>query len=458
MGVLDSLAIGRRALGAASAGVNVVSQNVANAATPGYSRRRVLQQTADPVRRRGLWLGTGVNVRGINRASDRLLGVRVVAATGADAQASTIETTLSTAQAYFNETSGTGLSEAYSSFYSSMSELTANPSDSGSRRQVVENASTLAQTVSRTGKGLADGIDQIDGTVGDSIDQINSDLSAIASLNASIGKQGANTGPGDLLDRRDELIRGLGESAGATVELDANGQANVFIGGFAVVMGKESRTLSVADDSSGLAQVYVSSDSGKMRVTDSLGGELGGLMSSRSTMDGWLSQLDDFATNLASIVNAQHALGFDTSGNPGGDVFSVDPSSPGTTLTIDPSLQADPNLLAVAGAATADPGDGDNLTALMSLKSSATFGSGTTGATALSSLTTSVGSEVAAATSDSTSSAAQLSDLQTQRDAISKVDTDEEAIKLIEFQTAYRAAARIISAGDQMLQSLLAIG
>ena len=45
-----------------------------------------------------------------------------------------------------------------------------------------------------------------------------------------------------------------------------------------------------------------------------------------------------------------------------------------------------------------------------------------------------------------------------QRDAVSKVDTDEEAIRLIEYQTAYRAAARVLSAGDQMLQTLMAIG
>ncbi len=457
MGVLDSIAIGRRALNAASAGINVTSQNVANATTPGYSRRRVMQQTTDPLLRGGLWIGTGVNVSGINRASDRLLGVRVVAATGAEAHATTVESALSVAQGYFNESSATGLSEAYAAFFTGLSTLTSDPSDPAKRREVVEDARTLASTVSRTAKGLESSIETADGTIGDLVGAVNSDLAQIASLNASIGKQGANTGPGDLLDQRDELIRGLGETVGATVDLDADGQATVFIGGVAVVMGKESRTLSVADDSSGLTQVFVSSDSGRMRITDSMGGQVGGLVSARGTMDDWLGQLDDFATNLATIVNAQHALGFDASGNPGGDVFSLDATAPSTSLDIDPDLDDDPMLFALAGAATADPGDADNLVSLMALESSATY-SGRTGATALSSLTSSVGSEVAAATSDAASLGAQLDDLETQRDAISKVDTDEEAIRLIEFQTAYRAAARVISAGDQMLQSLLAIG
>lgn len=456
MGVLDSLAIGRKGLGAASAGINVTSQNVANATTPGYSRRKVTQRTPDPIRRGGLWLGQGVDVTGITRASDRLLGVRLVAATGAEAKATTVESSLSVAQGYFDETSGTGLSEAYASFYSGLSALTSDPSDPAKRRETVESARTLASTVSRTAKGLGSSIDTADGTIEEDIDGANTALKEIASLNASIGKQGANAGPGDLLDRRDELIRGLGETVGATVDFDADGQATVFVGGIAVVTGRESRTLSVAEDSSGIAQVFVSSDTGKLRVTDAMGGEVGGLVSARTTMEDWLGQLDDFATNLASIVNTQHALGFDSSGNPGGDVFFIDPTAPAASLDIDPALADDPMLFAAAGAATADPGDDDNLVLLMALKDSATF-SGKTGATALSSLTSSVGSDVAAATSDAESLGAQLDDLETQRDAISKVDTDEEAIKLIEFQTAYRAAARVISAGDQMLQSLLAI-
>ncbi len=457
MGVLDSIAVGRSALSAASAGINVTSQNVANAATPGYSRRRVLLQTSDPLRRGGLWVGTGSRVAGINRASDRLLGVRVVAAAGAEAQASTVESTLSVAQGYFDETSGTGLSEAYATFYSSMSSLTADPADAGARRAVVEAARGLAGTVSRTARGVGDSIDSVNGSLSDRVDAVNTGLREVASLNAQIGRQGASTGPGDLLDRRDQVIRELGETAGATVDLDANGQATVFLGGFAVVSGKEARTVSVADDSAGIAQIYVSCDSGKMRVTDRLGGELGGLMSARTTMEGWLGQLDDFATTLATTVNAQHALGFDSNGAPGGDVFSLDPTAPAASLDVDEALAADPSLLAAAGAATADPGDGDNLALLMAQRTATSF-AGSTGANALSSLTSSVGTEIAAASSDWTSLNAQLNDLQSQRDAVSKVDTDEEAIRLIEFQTAYRAASRVISAGDQMLQSLLAIG
>lgn len=456
MSLLDSIAIGRRAIGAASAGVNATSQNVANATTPGFSRRRVLQQTSDPVRRQGVWVGTGVNVTGINRASDRMLGVRLVASAGTKTQAETTEQTLSVVQGYFDETSGTGLSEAYHAFFDSLSNLSQDPSDISRRHEVVRTAHQLAGTVSRTAEGLESSIAGVDATLGDHVTDINNKLKEIASLNNAIGRTGFETGPGDLLDRRDQLIRDVAEASGATVNFEANGQATVFIGGHAVVSGREARQLSLGTDSAGDTQIYVSSDSGKLRITDSLGGQVGGLISSRTSMSSWLSQLDSFATTLASTVNAQHALGFDPTGAPGGDVFTVDPTAPSSSLAVDAALAADPNLFATAGAATANPGDDTNLRALLSLESATSYG-GKTGADVLSSITTSVGNEVATASADTTSLTAQLDDLQAQRDSISKVDTDEEAIRLMEYQNAYRAAARVLSAGDQMLQTLLAI-
>ena len=41
------------------------------------------------------------------------------------------------------------------------------------------------------------------------------------------------------------------------------------------------------------------------------------------------------------------------------------------------------------------------------------------------------------------------------RSSFSGVSTDEELVRLIEFQTAYAAAARVVSAADEMLETLV---
>lgn len=457
MGVLDTLSVGRRALNAASAGIDVTSQNVANSNTVGYSRRRVLTQSSSPIARRGQWLGTGVDVTGYRRASDRLLGGRIVATAGAEAKAAATEATLATAEGYFDEQGTTGLHESLASFYDSLSQLTTDPSDLGARREAVAAAGRLANTTSRIATSLTDAIADVEDAAGDRLATINADLAQVAALNRSIARSGATLGPGDLLDRRDQLVRELGELAGATVDFQADGQATVFIGGHAAVSGIESRTLATFVDSSGVTQVTLSAGSGTLRVTNDLGGELGGTLAARDSMQGWLDDLDAFATTLANTVNAQHALGFDSAGAAGGDVYTFSATAPAASLAVVDALADDPSLLALAGTAAADPGDATNLEALLAMEEALDFG-GLSGGDALASLTSSVGTETAAASADADTLATQLEDLQAMRDSVSRVDTDEEAVQLIAFQTAYRAAARVLAAGDEMLQTLLAIG
>jgi len=43
------------------------------------------------------------------------------------------------------------------------------------------------------------------------------------------------------------------------------------------------------------------------------------------------------------------------------------------------------------------------------------------------------------------------------RQSLGSVSVDEELVRLIQYQSAYRAAARVVSAADELLQSLLNI-
>ena len=61
-----------------------------------------------------------------------------------------------------------------------------------------------------------------------------------------------------------------------------------------------------------------------------------------------------------------------------------------------------------------------------------------------------MGFEVEAATHG-----AIVTDLNSLKEATSKVDLDEEAVSLIQYQAAYQAAARIVTAADSLLQELM---
>ena len=48
-----------------------------------------------------------------------------------------------------------------------------------------------------------------------------------------------------------------------------------------------------------------------------------------------------------------------------------------------------------------------------------------------------------------------MTQLENQREAVSGVSLDEEMINLLKFQNAYTAAAKLITAADEMMQSIL---
>lgn len=458
MGLLDAIQTGRRGLAAASAGIEVTSQNVANVGTAGYTRRKLLQSTTDPVQRRGLWYGSGPRLDGVARATDRLLGVRLVASAGAASQAATLHEALSAAEASLGEAGTTDLSDANAAFWDSLSALTADPSDTSARRAVVAAAGSLASTVSRVATALDGAVADLDGALAGRLDGANAKLAEVAALNKAIGRAGLETGPADLLDRRDLLVRELGEEIGATVDLAADGQATVFVGGHAVVSGGDARALRLGAAADGSPEIGVTTGSGAVAVTREMGGAVGGSLAARATVQGWVDALDTFATTLAGTLNAAHAAGFDAAGTPGGDVFTFDASAPAATFAVSSAL-ADPAALALAGASTAEPGDGANLAALLDLEGAAVFAGGTlTAGEALTDLASRVGAEVATAEGDAASFEAQLADVDAMHDALASVDTDEEAIRLVEYQTAYRAAARVLSVGDEMLRTLLSLG
>lgn len=462
MSVLSSISIGSKALQAASAGIEVTSQNVGNATTVGYSRKTLHTRQSDPLLKGGLLYGSGVDLAGITRATDRLLGMRVVAAAGDASAAQTRLESLKVSESWFNESTATGLAEAWDGLFDALSALTTDPSDPSLRRGVTSAGNTLALTISRTATGLQQTVDSVDASLQDQVDEVNDMLVEVAGLNAAIGRGGAAAGATDLLDRRDQLVRELGEAIGATVEFAADGQATVFIGGHAVVSGPAARTVAIdTDATTGAPILTVSVDNGEVPVNDDIAGTIGGALSARNTTQGWLDDLDTFAYDLATTLNAAHAAGFDANGAAGGAFFVAPTAVSGcaATFAMDPSLLDDPDLFAAAGSAAADPGDATNLVALLDYEGADNFsGSTQTGLEAVSDLLSRVGSDVAAADADATNTDSVLQDLDAMRESISGVDTDEEAIRLIEYQAAYRAAAQVISAANEMLGSLFAMG
>lgn len=451
MSLLSTLDIGSTALQAAGTGIATTAHNVANASTEGYSRRSVDTSAADPVNQGGLLLGAGVRINEIVRATDALLGVRLVAHAGAESESQALLESLSVVESYFNETQSAGVSQTLEQMFDAFIGLTTDPSDPSLRASAVDSARRFASSMSNTYSGVESVAEGLTRDAQASLDNVNAGLAELASLNAAISNSGAGLQAGDLSDRRDQLLQELAGEVGVTANIGADGQATVFLGGHAVVSGDQARELSMGEDASGEPQLLLSSGSGFVDVTDEAGGRVGGLLLARDEAYGYLAQLDQLAEAVADAFNTQHAAGFDANGDPGAGFFTITAGAGSAgTLGIDEALLEDAQLLALAGSPTAEAGDGDNLRLFLDLEAQQIVG-GKTAHEFASSLVNEVGTDVATAEANLQQASSVMADLSEVRQAISGVDLDEEATRLIEYQAAFEAASKVIRAADEML-------
>lgn len=456
---IRTLHIGRTGLKAAAYGVDVAGQNVTNASTEGYVRRRLVQQTRVPHRNEhGVFTGQGVTATAIHRDIDRFATERCFEALGDQSMASTAHESLAVVEANFREGDTASIADRLDRFFDAATELTSEPSDHGLRLAMRDAGQDLAEAVSRGGKSMLDSIRRVEDRIKDEIEGINTVINDIRVLHKRISDSDSVTGPADLMDARDALTEKLAQKIGVGVDYQANGQLTLMVGGHALVQEVHVRELST-DGDPGQLSVKLSVDDGTVTVDSDLKGELGGLLRARDQMATTLAALDQFAEDFVDEINAQHSGGFDASGIPGLDFFTIPAASTNASIdmTLDSALAADAGLIAAAGSPSAEVGDGENLQAIIDVESSKMFAGGTKNSREfVASIYSDLGNAIVGFEVDASTHSAIVDDLVSLKDANSKVDLDEEAVSLIQYQAAYQAAARVVTAADELLNELMA--
>ena len=325
------LGIGRSALNAAQVGLNTVGHNIANAATPGYTRQVVVQGAAMAQDFGFGFLGQGTEISTVKRVYNEYLSTQVRSA----------QTAKSGVDSYFGQIRQidnmladptSGLSPALQNFFSGIQELASNPSSIPARQAALSSAESLVSRFQSMANRLNEISDGVNSQIVSSVADINTYAVQIAQLNDAIGRAQRATGqpPNDLLDQRDQLVLDLGKEVKATVVKQGDGDYNVFIGnGQPLVVGVKAYTLSTVSsptDPEKIEVAYKAANGSTVVVGESglTGGKLGGLIEFRSkTLEPAQNALGRLAIGLGSTFNAQHQLGFDLNGVAGGDFFTI---------------------------------------------------------------------------------------------------------------------------------------
>ncbi|MCS7050154.1 MAG: flagellar hook-associated protein FlgK [Thermomicrobium sp.] len=459
--VFRALETAFRGLMAQQRAVDTASHNIANAHTPGFSRQRVQLVPSTPYtvpafNRSGLagQVGTGVLVASITRVRESVFDVQFRVQTQALGEASAQVDAYAQIEAVFNEPTEAGLGRLLDRFWRAWQGVSNQPEDLAARAALVQEATTLATNLNRMRRQLGELQSDAAAKLALQVSDVNSIAQRLATLNQQIvASLATGQTPNDLLDQRDVLLDKLASFTGATLRTLPNGAVNLYLGGYPLVDQDQWFPLTV-QVSGGTASILWQGTSSPVAVER---GSLQALLGMHNTvLPGLVQKLEAIRDTLANEVNALHATGYgltDPAGPPPGRPFFV--VTPGGDLEVEATIVADPQLVVAADAAD-EPGNNAIARAIAELRSKLVLNGNTATINDFyNTLVAAIGgaSQTAQVTRDNQQALVQAIDRQ--RQEIMSVSLDEEMANLIKFQQAYGAAARAITAVDEMLDRII---
>jgi flagellar hook-associated protein 1 FlgK len=451
MSLTSILSIARSALVLQQRAMDVTSHNIANAGTDGYRRQRLELTTADPLRTPQGTIGRGVRSEGNSRARDRYLDTSFRQESGLQGRYGTMSDILGDIEGVFDESGGTGLATGLDDLLDAFSDLANDPSSITARSQVQSSAQALIRQFNGAANRLASAEADVQSRMQAAIGQVNSYAGEIADLNRQIVAAAKGVSAPDLEDRRDLLIDQLSQVADVQVVEHTDHSVGVIAGGALLVDGAQHSSLELRSLPAGGFGVGVTGTGAALSLRS---GQLKALSDlSSSTIPGIRKQLDGFAAAVVTEVNAIHRTGKTVAGAGNTDFF--DPAGlTASSMALTATVRQNP--AAVAAGTTGSPGDASVALRLAALR---TGGVASAGGQTLSEMYNGVVTSVAtlsqAAQRGAASQDTMVANVTAQRSSVSDVSIDEEMVSLIQGQQAFAAASKIVSAADQMIQSLL---
>lgn len=442
------------------------SNNISNASTEGYVRRRVLggeiggpDQPAMYARYDGH--GEGVRVADVQRQVDALLDARLRREVSQQSYLDTQAAVLGRVETGIGEPGDNGVAAALAAFKKSWEDLANDPGVDAPRQQVLARASILADTLAAQSRNISgEEADQRVKVLG-IVSEINIAARDLAELNEKIHVTELNGIDNNALrDTRDQLALRLSELTGGATTVRADGMFDVSVNGTSLVSGGQAGTFEVTaginpDGTATGAPIAFGINDGTTTTAVPVAGLRGELGATHdmlaTTLPGHRLALNALAADFASTINALHVGtatndAYDRNGNPGGAFFSVVAGDEAATLQV---LITDPDEIAASGIASVGGNlDGGNAHRIFDEAFGAASGE-------YQRMVNSFGTNVAAVERKAANQAAMTAQVSNSWEAQAGVNLDEETVTMVTAQRAFEAAGKLMTVLDSVLDTLI---
>jgi flagellar hook-associated protein 1 len=387
MGLTQALSSALSGLQVNQASLALVSANVANADTPGYTRKTVNQVPAS-----ANGINVGVRIADVQRQLDqyvqRQLRTEYSGANYADTRAQFYSRLQ---DIYGQPGSANALETVYNNFTNALQALSTSPDSSAARSTVISTAQLLAQQLNQMSNSIQSLRGDAELSIANAVTQANNAMSQIAALNQKIAASPqADSETATLMDQRDSYIDQLSQLMDINIIKGDQNQLNIFTTSGIQLAGSQAAELTFnAQGTVAAASQWSANPSqstlGTITLTASSGNSID-LIQNNSIHSGAIAaylqmrdqdlvqaqnQLDAIAAAMASALSdrttsgtavtagAQSGFDVDVGSLSAGNTITVNYTDVGTSTSHTLTLMRvdDPSALPLSNSATTNPND-----------------------------------------------------------------------------------------------------
>jgi flagellar hook-associated protein 1 FlgK len=454
------------ALDAFQRAVDVTQNNVTNANSPGYTKQTPSLVSRDFQTTTGITGGVQEITRDTRNSFADGAVQQQLSLLG---QFQQLQTSLGPLQTVLDVSSNSAIPTALSNLFQSFSQWSVNPSDTTSQALVISAAQQAASAFQQTAAQLTGIRSLTDKDLQSTVDKINQDAQQIVDYNQSVARDSTPDAGRDA--RLHAVLEDLSSLADIQVIPGIGSTVTVLLGGQTpLVIGSELNALEVEDAGAsnpvGPANKSIVDSSGRDVSSQVTSGSLYALLNVRNNLIPSLAgggqqagDLNMLAQGLADTVNgllAQGTTSLTPPYAPGAPLFTYNSASPSNVAA---SLGVNPTLLPgqLAGVDPGPPFVANGIALMLAGLDNDPNGqiNGLSFTRFFSTLASRVGNESSRADTSVAAQTQLVAQAKSLRQQLSGVSIDEEAVRLIQLQSSYQAASKVVTVIDQLTQALI---
>ncbi len=450
--------------------IDVTQNNVTNANSPGYAEQVPQLISQDFQSNAGSTAGGVQEVTQDSRSP--YADTAVQQQLSLQGMYQQLQTTLTPLQNVFDVSSSSPIPSALSALFQSFSQWSTQPSNTSYQTSVIDAAQQTASAFQQAAVQLGQIQTSNNNDIQTTVTQINQDAATIQSYNQRIAQ---NSQPDAGLSAQVEnTLENLSGLANIQVTKGLGGTYTVLLGGQTpLVEGTQMNPIQAVNDTASNAgnagaapTISIEDNHGNDITSQITSGSLAGLLNVSNTVlpsliggGQQVGGLNTLAKSLADTVNNVLAQGSTTSSPPyqaGDPLFTYNANAPAgiaSTLAVSSGFTGSDLAAANPGPPFVVNGTALTLAGLDSSTPGPVNGQGFTQYFAT--LTSQVGNAVNDANTQVSAQSQLVANAKSLQQQASGVSLDEEAIRLVQLQSSYQAASKVVTVIDNITQSLM---